>query len=107
MQERQGSGLEGGSKIVVYEGIATGPFDGLTLPYNKDLAGTNAFVVGGDRTVCGIFHLVPKGGDMDCLYLTRAAGLSCRESGVSIIVFTAWGGGSRSGCMSCIRERQM
>ncbi len=82
MQERQGSGLEGGSKIVVYEGIATGPFDGLTLPYNKDLAGTNAFVVGGDRTVCGIFHLVPKGGDMDCLYLTRAAGLSCRESGV-------------------------
>ena len=39
------------SKITAYDGLAIGFYDGLTLPYEKRLVGTNALVVGGDMTV--------------------------------------------------------
>lgn len=82
LQERQDLRLQCTSKITAYEGLATGFYDGLVLAYDKRLAGTNALVVGGDMSVCAVFNVVPMGNRTDCLYLTRAAELPCRESGV-------------------------
>lgn len=82
LQERQDTRLCCSSKITVYDGLAIGFYDGLTLPYEKGLAGTNALVVGGDMTVCAVLNVVPMGDRADCLYLTKAAGISCRESDV-------------------------
>lgn len=58
-RERQDFTFSCASRIVVYEGLAIGFYDGLVLPYEKSLAGTNAFVVSGDGTVCAVFNLVP------------------------------------------------
>ena len=33
------------SKIVAYEGLEIGTYDGYTIPYKKELAGTNAFLI--------------------------------------------------------------
>jgi len=82
MEERQDLHLKCSSKIIAHEGLAIGFYDGLTIPYDKRLAGTNAFVTGGDMTICAILNVVPMGNRTDCLYLTRAAELSCRESKV-------------------------
>lgn len=70
------------SKIVAYEGLAIGFYDCLTIPYDKNLAGTNALVVGGDGRICAILNVEAKGAATDCLYLTKAAELSCHESEV-------------------------
>ncbi|NDO32807.1 molecular chaperone, partial [[Clostridium] clostridioforme] len=82
LQERQDIRLQCSSKIIAYDGLAIGFYDGLTLPYEKSLAGTNALVVGGDMAVCAVLNVVPIGNRTDCLYLTKAAGLACRESDV-------------------------
>ena len=82
LEERQDIRISCGSKITAYEGLAIGFYDGLTLPYEKSLAGTNALVVGGDRTLCAVLNVVAMGNRTDCLYLTKAAALACRESGV-------------------------
>lgn len=82
LQERQDIRLQCSSKIIAYDGLAIGFYDGLTLPYEKSLAGTNALVIGGDMTVCAVLNVVPMGNRTDCLYLTKAAGLACRESSV-------------------------
>ena len=81
-KERHGTGIECRSKIVAYEGLAIGFYDGLTIPYDGSLAGTNALVMGGDGKVCAILNVEAKGRGTDCLYLTKAAGLPCRESDV-------------------------
>lgn len=81
-RERQDFTFSCASRIVVYEGLAIGFYDGLVLPYEKSLAGTNAFVVSGDGTVCAVFNLVPMGNRTDWLYLVKEAGIACRESGV-------------------------
>ena len=82
LQERQDMNLQCGSKIVAYDGLAIGYYDGLTIPYEERLAGTNAFVVGGDMTLCAILNVMPMGAQKDCLYLTKAAEISCRESSI-------------------------
>jgi hypothetical protein len=82
LRERQDMNLQCGSKIVAYEELAIGYYDGLTIPYEERLAGTNAFVVGGDMTLCAVLNVMPMGSRTDCLYLTKAAELSCRESGI-------------------------
>ncbi len=81
-RERQDFTFSCASRIVVYEGLAIGFYDGIVLPYEKSLAGTNAFVVSGDGTVCAVFNLVPMGNRTDWLYLVKEAGIACRESGV-------------------------
>lgn len=82
LQERQDMRMQCSSKIVTHEGLAIGYYDGLTLPYDKRLAGTNALVVGGDMTVCAVLNLTPSGSRTDCLYLTKEAAIPCRESEV-------------------------
>lgn len=78
--ERKDLSLTCSSKITVYEGLAVGFYDSLTLPYVKELAGTNAFLTGGDGSVCAVMNLIPMGDKKDCLYLTMEAGMPCRES---------------------------
>ncbi len=82
LRVRQDGNIKCSSKITVYEGRAIGFYDGLTLPYDTRLVGTNALAAGGDGTVCAVLNVVQKGGRTDCLYLTKAAGLPCRESNV-------------------------
>lgn len=82
LQERQDLHLQCGSKIAAYKGLAIGFYDRLTLPYDSRLAGTNALVVGGDMKVCAVLNVVPMGNRKDYLYLTKAAELTCRESGI-------------------------
>lgn len=80
LQERQDIRLQCSSKITAYKGLAIGFYDALVLPYDKRIAGTNALVVGGDMTVCAVLNVVPMGNRTDYLYLTKAAGMPCRES---------------------------
>ena len=51
-------------------------YDGLVLPYNRELAGTNAFIVGGDGRLCAIMNVMPREGKSDVLYLTMEAGIT-------------------------------
>ncbi len=82
VKERQKLRLECGAKLTAYEGLAIGFYDGLTLPYDRDLAGTNALVVGGDGRICAILNVMPKGQEIQKLYLIKSAKLPCRESQV-------------------------
>lgn len=70
------------SKITVYENLAMGFYDGLTVPYDRRIAGTNALVVGGDGKLCAVLNVEAKGDDTSCLYLNRSAGMPLRESAV-------------------------
>lgn len=81
-KEHYAQHLQCSSKIVAYEGLAIGFYDGLTLPYEKHLEGTNALVAGGDRRVCTILNIVAKGSSKECLYLTKPAEIPCRESAI-------------------------
>lgn len=82
LQERQDLNLKCSSKIIAYEGLSIGFYDGLTLPYDKRIAGTNAFIVSGDMKVCAILNVQAMGSRTDCLFLTKEAEIPCRESEV-------------------------
>lgn len=82
LKERQDLHLSCSSKIIAHEGLAINFYDGLTLPYDKRLVGTNALVVGGDMTLCAILNVVAMGSRTDRLYLTKSAETPCRESSV-------------------------
>ena len=74
--EKDNLSLRCSSKITVYEGLAVGFYDGLVLPYNREFAGTNAFIVGGDGRLCAIMNVMPREGKSDVLYLTMEAGIT-------------------------------
>ena len=82
VRERTDTNIQCSSRITAYEGLGIGFYDGLTLPYDKHLIGTNALVVGGDGTICAILNVVAKGRETDKLYLVKAAEVPCRESGI-------------------------
>lgn len=82
ISEWKNKNLQCSSKITAYEGLSIGFYDRLILPYDKRLAGTNALVVGGDMTVCAVLNVETLGSRTDCLYLTKAADIPCRESGI-------------------------
>lgn len=82
LQEKKEQLFQCSSKIIVYEGLAIGYSDGITLPYKKYLVGTNAFVVGGDKTLCAILNVVSIGSHTDFLYLLKKEEMPCQESKV-------------------------
>lgn len=82
IHEKHDRNLKCSSKITAYEGLAIGFYDGLKLPYDRRFVGTNAFVIGGDLSLCAVLNVVPAGNKTDCLYLTKAAELPCVESDV-------------------------
>lgn len=75
-----GEGLSCRSKILAYEGLSTEYYDGYTIPYRKELAGTNALLVGSDLAVCAVFNIVEHGKRKDRLYITRSAETAAREA---------------------------
>lgn len=68
------------SQILAYEGLSIEYYDGYTIPYKKELSGTNAFLIGSDMTLCAILNLKEHGGRQEKLYLTKAAELETRET---------------------------
>ena len=83
-----------GSKVVVWEGIAARFYDQMTIPYEKRLAGTNALVVSGDGTVCTILNAEARGKREDVLYLTKEAGILCRQPDI------------KNFCLYCMGRRE-
>lgn len=71
--------LQGCAKITAYNGISIEYFDHFTIGYLPELADTNALLVSGGE-LCAIFNLRAYGGSPDRLFITKAAGLDCRES---------------------------
>ena len=68
------------SQILVYEGLSLEYYDGYTIPYQKELAGTNAFLIGSDLSICGVFNLVEHGEQQEVLYITKAAEIEAQET---------------------------
>ena len=68
------------SKIVVYEGLSMDENDGIHIPYRSGLEDTNAVLVDGGKTVCGIFRIKKAERGDGRLYVVKSAGMPCRES---------------------------
>lgn len=68
-------------KIVAYHGLDTNSFDGLTLPYSKDLDGVNAVILDNQDRICAIWQVQSYPGK-EPLYLTRSGKLPCRSADV-------------------------
>ena len=73
--------LQGCAKITAYNGISIEYFDHFTIGYLPELADTNALLVS-DGELCAIFNLRAYGNSPDKLFITKAAGLDCKESKV-------------------------
>ncbi len=81
LDEKACPGLGCGPRVILWEGTAARFYDNMTVPYEKELAGTNALVVSGDGTVCTILNMEAWGERTDVLYLTKEAAVPCRETG--------------------------
>lgn len=68
------------SILTAYKGLAIEMADAYTIPYQKQLSDTNAFVMSESGKLCTILNLRKKQGDMECLYLTKAAGIEAKEA---------------------------
>lgn len=68
------------SQILAYEGLSIEYYDGYTIPYKKELAGTNAFLMGSDMTLCAILNLEEHGEEQEKLYITKAAEIEAQET---------------------------
>ena len=77
----QTNSLRGCAKITAYNGISIEYFDHFTIGYLPELADTNALLVSGNE-LCAIFNLRAYGSNPDSLFITKAAGLDCKESKV-------------------------
>jgi len=82
LTKKQNQGLECCSKIILWEKRAVGYYDGLTIPYREELAGTNALVMAEDGTLCTILNVEARERNREVLYLTKSAGIICREAKV-------------------------
>ncbi len=69
------------SKIVAYEGLEIETYDDYTISYKKELAGTNAFLIGSDMTLCAILNIKERGNGQEKLYITKPAELEAEETG--------------------------
>lgn len=73
--------LRGCAKITAYNGISIEYFDHFSIGYLPELADTNALLIS-DGELCAIFNLRTYGNGCDELFITKAAGLDCKESKV-------------------------
>lgn len=71
--------LEIPAKIVVWEGLDTGYFDGYTLPMRQEIEGVNAVVLDREGGVCAIFNIIAAQ-EREKLYLARNGQLPCRQA---------------------------
>lgn len=77
--EQDGENLRCNSILALYRGLAVKRSDAYTIPYRKQLAGTNAFVMSESGRLCTVLHVRQKPGDMENLYLTKPAALEASE----------------------------
>lgn len=68
------------SILTSYQGLAIETSDAYTIPYRKQLAETNAFLMSEHGSLCTILNIREKRGDGDVLYLTKPAGMEAREA---------------------------
>lgn len=68
------------SQITAYEGLSIEYYDNYTIPYKKELVGTNALLIGSDLTLCAILNLEERGDNREKLYITKAAEINVRET---------------------------
>ncbi len=68
------------SRLIVYEGRTMDERDRIRIPYRAAFEDTNAVLVSGGRTVCGIFCLRRCGEDREHLYVMKHKEVSCREA---------------------------
>lgn len=68
------------SILMAYSGLAIETVDTYTIPYKKQLAETNAFVMSESGTLCTILNIREKRGDTENLYLTKPAKIKAKEA---------------------------
>lgn len=68
------------SKMIVYKGLAMNENDRVRIPYRGELENTNALLISGEKTLCGIFHLRKAAHDGDHLYVMRSGNIDCKEA---------------------------
>ena len=74
------TGLSCSGKIVAYDSLSIEYYDGYTIPYRKELAGTNALLIGSDRKICTILNMKEREGDRENLYITKPAAMRAQET---------------------------
>ncbi len=77
--EQDVENLRCNSILTAYRGLAIKSSDGYTIPYRKQLAETNAFVVSESGKLCTVLHVRQKRGDTERLYLTKPAAVEASE----------------------------
>ena len=77
--EQKGENLRCNSILAAYRGLAIKRADSYTIPYKKQLADTNAFVMSERGKLCAVLHVRQKQGDLENLYLTKPASLEASE----------------------------
>lgn len=73
------SSMRGCAKLTAYNGISIEYFDHFTIGYLPELADTNALLVSGGE-LCAVFNLKSYRSEPESLFITKAAGLDCKES---------------------------
>ncbi len=73
--------IKGCARIITYTGIGITGADGFTIGFQPEIADTNALLVSGSQ-VCAIFQVRQLKGNTEELYLTKEAGIQCRDSSV-------------------------
>ncbi|MCM1560821.1 MAG: molecular chaperone [Butyrivibrio sp.] len=77
--EQDAEDLRCNSILTAYRGLAIKMADAYTIPYRKQLAETNAFVISESGKLCTVLHLRQKSGNTENLYLTKPAALEASE----------------------------
>ena len=78
--EKDSDGLTCHSVLAAYSGLSIELSDAYTIPYREQLAGTNAFVLSKDGTLCTILNIREKRTDPAHLYLTKSGAVEAREA---------------------------
>lgn len=68
------------SILTAYRGLAIEAADAYTIPWHRQLAETNAFVLSESGTLCTVLHLRQKPGDAKALYLTKPDSVEAEEA---------------------------
>ncbi|MBD5480399.1 MAG: molecular chaperone [Lachnospiraceae bacterium] len=77
--EQDVENLRCNSILTAYRGLAIQKADAYTIPYRKQLAETNAFVISESGKVCTVLHARQKQGDTENLYLVKPASVEAFE----------------------------
>lgn len=78
--EKPAESIRCNSILTAYRGLAIEFSDGYTIPYQAQLAGTNALLMSESGILCAVLHIKAKRGDNAHLYLTKPSGIEAREA---------------------------